>query len=279
MHEGARLATWRKAHIGCPPTIAGPRVLPTGQRALDGDVSNLAVQSNWGDGPTLEGYGDIDFAVKVFGERLFKGQLPPILCTYVCKPRSLGFFGAKRFANREGQTAYEVSLNPRQLDALGDAAALAVLVHLLCQVHRHAFGPKNRKGGTGSRGYHDEALAQLMQSVGLMPSHTGRPEGRQTGFSIRHYVIEGGPFDLVCRELLINGFTLRWRDNPHARAKKKRKEKQVHAQPVLAATSAEFICEGCGVVAYSRASARIGCLDCSAPMTMATGMGKRDASA
>lgn len=51
-----------------------------------------------------------------------------------------------------------------------------------------------------------------MESVGLMPSHTGQPGGRRTGEKMTHFIIQGGPFDLACDELLTEAFTLSWLD-------------------------------------------------------------------
>ncbi|MFA5952589.1 MAG: hypothetical protein WC807_20180 [Hyphomicrobium sp.] len=251
--------------VSAQPREQGVRAL----RILQGDLANGIVQPNSPDRPTPQAYGDLEFAANVFNERLFGGKVPPILFSYARKPRSAGYFSAERFAKRGGEHAHEVGLNPKFLEALGDYKALAILTHVLCLVHRYEFGPLNRKGGRGGRGYHDQAVADIMRSVGLMPSHTGEPGGRETGHSIRHYVIPGGPFDVACRELLITGFTLRWRDNPRPRAAKGREAaRAMKALPAPAATRAKFTCPGCQLNAWAKPGARLGCLTCSAPMSV-----------
>jgi hypothetical protein len=43
-----------------------------------------------------------------------------------------------------------------------------------------------------------------MIEIGLMPSDTGKPNGKQTGQGILHYPIIGGVFILSCNSLLVN---------------------------------------------------------------------------
>ncbi len=124
----------------------------------------------------------------------------------------------------------------------------------------------NRKSGAAARGYHDRAWGQQMIAVGLMPSHTGRPGGRRTGYRMSHYVIERGPFDLACRELLIAGERINWRD-AQARFSLSPGLSGASAEPAPARnTRTRFICPLCDVKAWSRASTRLACSDCNSPL-------------
>jgi hypothetical protein len=50
-----------------------------------------------------------------------------------------------------------------------------------------------------------------MNQIGLPPSYTGKNPGRkQTGWSMGHYILPGGLFDLAADVLLYEGFTLTW---------------------------------------------------------------------
>jgi hypothetical protein len=51
-----------------------------------------------------------------------------------------------------------------------------------------------------------------MESIGLMPSSTGRPGGNKVGDRIADYAIEGGRFLQVCTELLTQSFKITWYD-------------------------------------------------------------------
>lgn len=58
-----------------------------------------------------------------------------------------------------------------------------------------------------------------MQSVGLMPSHTGEEGGRTTGQRMSDYPLPGGDFIEACAELVDGGFRIPWVDR-HAALKK-----------------------------------------------------------
>ncbi len=52
-----------------------------------------------------------------------------------------------------------------------------------------------------------------MKRVGLIPSNTGAPGGKKTGYQMSHYIIDGGPFDLSFQRLVASGFELSWADH------------------------------------------------------------------
>ena len=128
------------------------------------------------------------------------------------------------------------------------------------------FGPPNRKGGKGRGGYHDAVWADRMESIGLMPSTSGEPGGRRTGFRVTHYVIENGPFDRSCAELLGAGHTVNWRDNSMAREPSPVVRAPAAAPLVPKNTRTRFVCAFCDLKAWSRASANLSCADCDWPL-------------
>ncbi len=64
----------------------------------------------------------------------------------------------------------------------------------------------------GRRGYHNKEWGRMMKEVGLYPSNTGQPGGKETGEQMTHYVMEDGPFDQACRDLLAAGFRITWHE-------------------------------------------------------------------
>lgn len=56
-----------------------------------------------------------------------------------------------------------------------------------------------------------------MESIGLMPSDTGKPGGKKTGQSMADYVIPGGKFYQATQRLLASGFIVSWLDRFPAR--------------------------------------------------------------
>lgn len=51
-----------------------------------------------------------------------------------------------------------------------------------------------------------------MESIGLMPSSTGKPGGKRTGDCMADYAIDDGRFLAACQELLTSSFRLSWYD-------------------------------------------------------------------
>lgn len=51
-----------------------------------------------------------------------------------------------------------------------------------------------------------------MKAVGLMPSDTGKPGGKQTGERMADYAIEGGVFDQAFEKLVNSDFRITWYD-------------------------------------------------------------------
>lgn len=51
-----------------------------------------------------------------------------------------------------------------------------------------------------------------MESIGLMPSSTGKPGGKKTGQKVADYCINGGPFEKAANELLRKDFGITWMD-------------------------------------------------------------------
>ncbi len=224
--------------------------------------------------PTLEIAAEWQGYFKIFNELLFDNTLPDCVITFTENPLAQGYFCAEAFKDRKGATAHKIALNPIYF-VIGDAESYATLVHEMAHMWRHLFGPRNRKGGYGAPGYHDVVWADKMQSIGLMPSSTGRPGGARTGFSMSDYPIEGGAFDLACRELMIAGHTVNWRegrdlewttsspnDGPNPRDDVARPK----PKPRRGSTRACFVCAGCGLRAWSRPTARLSCTDCAQPM-------------
>jgi hypothetical protein len=80
-------------------------------------------------------------------------------------------------------------LNPAHFHRRGLKDVCSTLVHEQAHLFIQHFGKPPR------RGYHCRKWAELMKRVGLYPSSTEQPGGKETGYHMSHYIIEGGPFD------------------------------------------------------------------------------------
>lgn len=220
--------------------------------------------------PTLEASAALQFAYGYFNDALFGGRLRECLIVYSRKKNVLGHFAPDRFQNIDGQLVPELALNPTYLAIRSDRESLSTLVHEQAHVFRHYYGPVPGKKERRSSGYHDLAWVEVMERIGLIPSNTGKPGGKQTGFQMTHYIADGGPFDLACQALLADGFRINWADRVEA-------WHEIHGTmsapaapgskvaPVVPTKKdrIKFTCPSCGQNAWARPSAEIACTPCA----------------
>ena len=93
-----------------------------------------------------------------------------------------------------------------------------------------------------------------MVVVGLMPSDTGAPGGKETGQHVSHYIMAGGPFDQAAEQLLATGFQLNWQSLAPERQTSKARSKT------------KYTCPSCGQNAWAKPVASLVCGDCGEPM-------------
>lgn len=157
-------------------------------------------------------YRAFQHAYNFFNAELFGNSLPHVLVTLQRHARAKGYFAPERFAGRvEKVTAHELALNPDVFTGRSDELILSTLVHEMVHVWQQTYGRPPR------RCYHDKEWAAKMKEIGLQPSTTGEPGGKETGQSVTHYLIPGGPFTRAYAKLAATGLTklavcsVRWR--------------------------------------------------------------------
>ena len=157
--------------------------------------------------PTLQSYAELQSAFDFYNRTLFDDALPNCMITLQREKRTYGYFSSRRFVNRDGQsTTDEIAINPAYFGILPLTEILQTMVHEMVHAWQAHFGKPGR------RRYHNEEWAKKMESVGLMPSSTGKPGGSRTGERVADYVIEGGLFLQVTEEFLSTGFQVSWID-------------------------------------------------------------------
>lgn len=189
-------------------------------------------------------------AYDYFNEKLFGGSLPDCLITLQRKRGARGYFCAAIFIARGGdQKTDEIAMNPEHFNR-HDADVLSTLVHEMVHLWQQHFGKPSRNA------YHNREWGKKMESVGLIPSDTGMPGGKQTGQKVSHYIVEDGPYIKHANALLESGFTLRWQSDRHggklASSAKKSKIK--------------YTCEECGQNAWAKPGAQLACGLCMEAM-------------
>ena len=90
-----------------------------------------------------------------------------------------------------------------------------------------------------------------MKHVGLFPSSTAAPGGKETGQKVSHYIVAGGPFAQAFAKLKGTGFELRWQsrtDDPQRKAK--------------TASKTKYTCPECEQNAWAKPGAMLICGVC-----------------
>jgi hypothetical protein len=205
--------------------------------------------------PTGTTYSGLNLAYDFFNGRLFDSKLPACLITLQRHKGAYGYFAPGRFGSRDGSTtADEIALNPSHFKERCNGDILSTLVHEQAHLWQQHFGKPSRGG------YHNKEWGAKMKELGLYPSSTAMPGGRETGQKVSHYIIKGGPFDLACNALLEKGFDHLYVElwDESAKEKKKRAEK--------AKSKTAFCCPTCETKAWAKPTASLMCGDCDEHM-------------
>ena len=205
--------------------------------------------------PTLEAYGELQTAYDHYNRTLFHDALPPCLITLHREShRVLGYFSHKRFVRlADGRTATdEIAMNPMHFAGRSVVAVLSTLVHEMVHLWQAHLGQPSRKA------YHNKEWAEKMKAIGLQPSDTGEPGGKETGQKMNHYIIPGGAFDKATASLLQSGFALSWADAAIL---------DKVAKPKKSGTRVKYTCPDCGANAWGKDGLRLICADCGESMT------------
>jgi predicted SprT family Zn-dependent metalloprotease len=213
--------------------------------------------------PTLAAYSEWQTAYDHFNQRLFSGELPDCVMTLDAKAKNvLGYFSPERFIGASSEIADQLSMNPQHFLRRSVMQTLSTLVHEMCHVWIHHYGTKKNR-----RTYHSTEWAQKMESLGLMPSNTGLPGGKKTGQQMTHYIIEGGRFEAVCKDLLAENFKISWADRFVALNRLRPPGPGGSPEPggepePKAKTRAKYTCAECGAAVWGKPNLKIICGHC-----------------
>lgn len=156
--------------------------------------------------PTEDTYLTLQHAYLFFNRELFSGSLPDVIFTYSRQSRIMGYASIARWVNQQSKKIDEIAINPEYFAKHPLIEICQTLCHEMVHIWQAHFGKPSR------RGYHNREWAQKMESIGLMPSTTGKPGGERTGESMMDYAFLFGPFHNACIELICSGYSLPWVD-------------------------------------------------------------------
>jgi SprT-like family len=205
--------------------------------------------------PTHKTYTSLDAAYDHFNRTLFAGQLPACLITMQRKHGAYGYFSGNRFASLDNpaEITDEIALNPSHFAPRTATETLSTLVHEMVHLFQHHFGRPSRNG------YHNKQWAAQMREVGLIPTDTGEPGGREVGQKVTHMIEEGGRFAKACTAFLAKTGPILYQDRAgEGDAGKARKKK--------AASKTKYTCPGCELNAWAKPDANLWCGSCEEQM-------------
>lgn len=236
--------------------------------------------------PTVGFYAQLQLAFDHFNEHLFESKLPPCLITLRSSSRHYGYHHKDRFINLRGTMIDELGLHPGFFTLRPVEEVLSTLVHEMVHHWQDTYGQPSRSNP------HNRQWADKMREIGLEPSASGLPGGKDTGQSMSHFIKPGGAFINACHSLLVQGFELPWFDRHLPRETLTAQERQVALKEAGVAVAVstplieqlpkavegqqtvvrppprqevdrvKYTCAGCGVKAWAKSGIRISCGDC-----------------
>lgn len=196
--------------------------------------------------PTKTEYQSFQTAFDFFNVELFGNSLPQTLITLQRRRRARGYFCPNKFKGRtDDGHVHEIAMNPKCFGRT-DREIMSTLVHE--QTHEW----QQEQGKISRNGYHNREWAEKMKEVGLYPSHTGKPGGKETGQRVTHYIVNGGPYDKAFEKFEKLHVHLSWRDTEEEGKKPKGKDK----------SKTKFTCRGCGQNVWAKEDVKIICGVC-----------------
>ena len=202
-------------------------------------------------------------AVDYLNKHLFDGELPDAFLVFQRRAHSGGHFAPDRYVHRDAKDTHqhEINLNPDHFVGNSDETIVSILAHEMTHLWQHVHDKPVKSG------YHDAKWSAKMKSIGLYPSNTGKPGGKETGQQMSHYVISGGRFAEVFAALAATGWRLDLESalRPGQRAEPNSKVK--------------YSCPSCGATAWGKPELAIACIPCGMRMVLSDAIAKPRAPA
>jgi hypothetical protein len=198
-------------------------------------------------------YGGMQAAFGHFNAELFGGALCDVFIVLQRRAHSCGHFAPNRFAHRtkEGKQ-HELSLNPDAFYGVSDKEICQTLCHEMAHLEQHM------RGKPSANAYHNAEWALIMKTIGLMPSNTGKPGGKETGQKMSDYILPDGPFELAFDKLAATGWRLNLQSAPRAGKK--------GGGP---SSKSKFTCPNCQQNVWGKPDVRVRCDACDLKMAAA----------
>ena len=199
--------------------------------------------------PTTQTYNALARAYTHFNRTLFNATLPECLITFQRKKGAYGYFHGSQLHAMDDTKNHvdEIALNPATFKGRTREDILSTLAHEMAHLWQHHFGKPSRSG------YHNKQWAAKMTEIGLAPSDTGKPGGKETGQKMTHCIIRGGRFKGACWDFLRSETMPLFQD---------RDDEDEEAKGKKAASKTKYTCPTCGTNAWAKPDTNLKCGEC-----------------
>lgn len=150
------------------------------------------------DKPTEKFYGLFQYIFDYYNKHLFDSKIKDLIIVITRKKKVAGHYVHNRWFHMKDSQTDELALNPHIFLKYPLIEVGQTIVHEMCHAWQFHYGKPSY------RGYHNKQWAAKMIELGLMPSDTGKPGGKTTGFAMADYPIKKGRFLQVSEELINN---------------------------------------------------------------------------
>ena len=206
-------------------------------------------------------------AYRYFNSVLFFNSLNECFFTFSSSYKVAGFFIRKMWMHKENTNKkfHEISLSKNIL-RYEPIVVFSTLVHEM--VHLWQF----EQGRPSKNNYHNKEWAWKMRDVGLIPSHTGKAEGKETGEKMSHYIESGGRFEIAFekmpKEFLLPLTTYESKEllPPVKGNKETNEEKETLIK--RRKKKQKYFCANCNAKVWGKPNLKIICGICEIPFTM-----------
>jgi predicted SprT family Zn-dependent metalloprotease len=200
--------------------------------------------------PTTKTYTSLTTAYDFFNRELFSGSLPPCLITMQRHKGAFGYFSGERFASLDDpkDVTDEIALNPLHFATQKPEKILSTLAHEMVHLWQHHYGSPPRKG------YHDREWSAKMREIGLTPTDTGEPGGKQTGQKMSHLIEANGRYAQAATKLLLEHPAILYHDRASENDPTRKKKR---------ASKTKYTCPSCNLNAWAKSGALLLCGNCT----------------
>lgn len=208
--------------------------------------------------PTKEQFIAYQKMYDYFNDNLFGSLLPGVMLNFSREGRNTAGFVAPIKWIQGKNFIHELSITPTILSK-SRKYVIQTLVHEMCHIWQIEFGSPSRLG------YHNKEWADKMESLGLMPSNTGKQGGKRTGQKMSDYLIEGGKTNYYFKKMPENYWFPITESDPNKRIMMLTGNDNIKINPIQKKRKKKYTCPRCNSNVWGKPNMTIICGCCMVP--------------